>query len=828
MSQPTGVGARGICHTEPFCPSILVVDDHVVVCELLKGICGDSYKIESAAEGATAVEILKQHPIDIIISDFRMPGMTGVELLGQAAELQPEAVRIMMSGYAEANIVIAAVNQGHIHFFLPKPFKADDVLSVLRRAADYGKVLRERRELVCQLEQLNRELDQRVQQRTAELREISEHRGLALEAAELGAWDYRLDSGDLYYDPRRCRMLGFTPDRPISFEESIARIHHEDREAVRRAISRAMAGENDGAYHAEFRVVWPDESVHWLAGFGRAYFDGEGVQRRAVRFIGVSKDITEQKFAEAELLKAKEAAEAADRAKSQFLANMSHEIRTPMNGVMGANELLLQTELTPAQQSYLEIARISGERMLEVINEILDFSKIKAHQVVLEQGDFDIRTTVQQVADLMGREAQQKGLRFTCQVSPDVPSLLHGDAGRISQILLNLAGNAIKFTSQGEVTIHAAVERDQGSSLTLRFSVADTGIGIRPDQQEIIFSPFVQADGSTTRKFGGAGLGLSISRQLLKLMGGQIGVESQEGKGSTFWFTVVAGKPLAAPLTAESCDLAAEPAKLPGNENAARRLRVLVAEDNLAGQRIAVAILEKLGYDADAVANGVEAIHALRQHEYAAVLMDCEMPGLDGYEATRLIRKRETGARDPAIAIIALTADAMPGDREECLRAGMNDYLAKPIGMQKLSETLATWTSSLDDGLTTSPAPSVARIVFDEESLLRRLMGDRAIAGELIKTFVQDIPQRLSSLRTKLEQKDLEGARFHAHALKGAAANLSASVLHQMAAEMQKASAANDLERSAELLPRVEAEFEEFKAALLVSGWTGWQGGGQV
>jgi signal transduction histidine kinase/response regulator RpfG family c-di-GMP phosphodiesterase/HPt (histidine-containing phosphotransfer) domain-containing protein len=928
---------------------ILVVDDQIPVCELLKGMCGDQYSIQSVAAGIDAIALLKQQSYDIVVSDFRMPGMSGVEVLGQAAELQPEAVRIMMSGYAEADIVIEAVNKGHIHFFLPKPFKEHEVCNALRQAIGYGTVLRERRELLLQLEKLNRELEQRVRQRTEELREaqrsaqigswtwipsrqtaattwsdelyqiagrdpslpvpsyeefcdlhtpesrerlkvavrkalkdripydldlemvrpdgahrwvvargtsqcdadgnlvqlrgtvqditerkqteqalreISEHRGLALEAAELGSWDYCLDTGEVYWDPRRYRMCGITPGVRLDLTEGLQCVHPEDCPTVQSALDAALAGKDGGAYHVEFRVVWPDGSVHWLEGFGRAYFAGEGDQRRAVRFIGISKDITDQKRIEAELLNAKDAAEAANRAKGQFLANMSHEIRTPMNGIMGAAELLLQTKLDSEQQSYLEIARLSGDRMLEVINEILDFSKIEARRVALDQADFELRNTLREVTDVIDMEARNKGLSLTCEISPEVPRLLRGDSGRLRQVLLNLAGNAVKFTPQGEITIRAVVQSTQGSKVTLRFAITDTGIGIQPAHRDIIFSPFVQADGSTTRKYGGTGLGLAISRQLLELMGGQIGVESEPGKGSTFWFTVV----LIESLDVGRLALSAAPAtkvEISAVNGRGERPRILVAEDNPAGQRIAVAILNKLGYDSGTVANGAEAIQALRVGDYAAVLMDCEMPGMDGYEATRLIRRPETGARDPEIPIVALTADALPGDRENCLQAGMSDYLAKPISMNKLSETLAIWTSSLNRGSNPTPEPTTAKPVFDEASLLRRLMGDRDLAGELIQHCVRDIPDRLGHLRVTVECGDLPAVRFHAHALKGAAANVSAAVLHQRASEMQQASSANDLQRSVQLLPQLEVEFEEFKAALLTSGWTGWQGAEQ-
>lgn len=879
-----------------------------------------------------------------------------------------------------------------------------DILEIDRLTENYKLMVAALKDRFHQINQMKENLEETVKTRTRDLiekaqqleeeirkkkeiekllREKEERYELAVSGTNDGIWDWNLNTNEVYYSPSWMRIIGYE-DCPLPgrIETWLHRIHPEDLEKHLQDIHSHLNGKTD-IYQNVHRILHRDGHYVWVLAKGKREEDESG---KAYRLAGTITDITDKVKVEQELQRAKEQAEAANRAKSEFLATMSHEIRTPMNAIIGMTGLLLDTPLNDEQREFAEIIRTSADSLLTIINDILDFSKIESGKLELEYQPFSLLTVVEESLDLVAGKAADKNLELVYYVSPEVPKTVVGDVTRLRQVLVNLLNNAVKFTNSGEVVLSAEVNHKEytdnnSTEYELLFKVKDTGIGIPPNRMDRLFKPFSQVDSSTTRNYGGTGLGLAICHRLVTLMGGRIWAESRgvatesapadykittkpEEPGSIFCFTVKTilprwlasdevatvetlknksvlivddnevnrqiltiqcqnfGMETIAVASAREALLALKQRKpdvvvldmhMPGmdgvtlakqirllpdcqqlplilltsmgssenkvtnevqwaatlhkpikqsqlldilmhvcrGELESRRvftplpsqfeniasiapLRILIAEDNIVNQKVITNILKRLGYRADVVANGLEVIETLRRQSYDLILMDVQMPEMDGLTATRQIRtlwNSPTGnfQGNPPY-IIAMTANAMEGDREICLAAGMDDYIPKPVRLEVLMEKLKNLgrikqslsqtgdnTDIVAEKHQTNPDTIMTKLDPKAINDLKEMMGEEdfpAVFSELVATYLQDSPNLIEKIKEGLTAKDCDTIKLNAHSLKSSSASLGATTLSELCKQLELLMTEKNLEKAPPLIEKIIAEYEEVKKAI--------------
>ena len=527
-------------------------------------------------------------------------------------------------------------------------------------------------------------------------------------------------------------------------------------------------------------------------------------------YIGVVRDISARKETEDALLRARDLAIWTAEAKSHFLATISHELRTPMHGLMGMLTLLEKTPLTDQQKRFAETAQRSGQNLLDIINDVLDLSKLEGGRVELANQPFSLPTLVAEINATFSKKCLAKRLTFLCNVELNVPEKLCGDEKKFRQLLVNLVGNAIKFTEFGSVQTRYSIDETHADNVLLRVEIEDTGIGISPASAAKLFAPFQQADNTTTRRYGGTGLGLAICKQLAEAMGGEIGLRSTPGSGSLFWFTIRLG--YGAAVASDNTQIS--PTYAPNGSPRPLRGRILLAEDDPVSQEVALTMLRGIGITVDLVTTGREAIELCQTNNYDLVLMDCQMSEFDGFEATRLIRSYEAIEEKPRLPVIALTANAMPGDKEQCLAAGMDDHLAKPFSEEELRAKIAPFLTAEPQQALLEPSTQAMPEAADTERLqgLRKMLGARF--DELVDKFETNAHIIMDRMQAATDTANTEELMRAAHSLKGSSGTIGATVIFRVSSELEEAARLGPVADAAAIVAQLRAEYARFHDAV--------------
>ncbi|MDX2256746.1 MAG: response regulator [Pseudanabaenaceae cyanobacterium bins.39] len=802
---------------------IVVDDDSQIRHELTSALVEQGYVVKNTGDISEALLCVRLYNPDLMLVSFDLPQNSGQDICRiLKADAETEHIPIIFMGRGDdALIKVSAFDIGGDDY-ISKPLQMQELLARIRL---HLKVER----LQKYLEHKNHELSQALFERVSILHDL-QRTNLLLYAQKEAAIDgiFAVDEQGRIasFNRRFCEMWHIPQDIFTNTLEDGATENVLLSSCLSKPeLPEVLTGLLESTYDE------PDVIRRGEIAYGDRIFDyyTSPVSSNQNKFFGLIwcfRDITAQKQAEArqsqlmeDLRKAKDEAEEAVRSKAAFLAMMSHEIRTPINGVIGMTQLLAGTDVSPEQAKYIRTIQVSGEILLSVVNDILDFSKIESGRLELEQDSLDLRTLVRDVYDVQLPKAKEKKLKFEVSMHGNVPPFVIGDVTRLRQILLNLVSNAMKFTDTGSVKINvrlASLEQPPvvGVPFQLLFAVTDTGIGISEEQMLKLFQPFAQATASTSRKYGGTGLGLLICKRLVESMGGEIRADSEFGHGSTFSFTIstqVADHP---PKQGAEDRHMFKP-ETPERLGDRLPLKILIAEDNLINQELAMAMLIKMGYQPDVVDNGLAVLEAVQMHQYDLLLLDVQMPEMDGLETADYLvnhwQDLETGYERPTI--IAMTASAMQGDREMCLRAGMDDYISKPIMMDALHRTLEKWAtnSTIDVNVEVSDrhSPASQTSVIDQAAIKNLEQINPKLIARMVHLFTdEEAPVLLRQLKEAISKGDLSDVSYNAHTLKGSSNILGAKALGALCLEAELKGKRGDPTNLEEIFTQIEQQYQ--------------------